>query len=114
MKGLIGIALGSGVARGWGHIGVLRVLESEGVVPDIVCGTSIGALVGAVYLGGVLPKLEDWALTLTRAGLLPAAASCASFRPRCSRPRSKILASRSCPSPPISIPGMKCGCARAA
>ena len=48
MKVTIGIALGSGVARGWGHIGVLRVLESEGIQPDIVCGTSIGALIGAV------------------------------------------------------------------
>jgi len=63
----IGIALGSGVARGWGHIGVLRVLASEGVVPDFVCGTSIGALIGAVYLGGALNHLEAWALKLTKA-----------------------------------------------
>jgi NTE family protein len=67
MKSLIGIALGSGVARGWGHIGVLRVLENEGIVPDIVCGTSIGALTGAVYLGGALSTLEDWARNLTKA-----------------------------------------------
>jgi NTE family protein len=67
MKCTIGIALGSGVARGWGHIGVLRVLESEGIVPDLVCGTSIGALIGAVYLGGTLPDLENWALKLTKA-----------------------------------------------
>jgi NTE family protein len=66
-KCTIGIALGSGVARGWGHIGVLRVLESEGIVPDLVCGTSIGALIGAVYLGGTLPDLENWALKLTKA-----------------------------------------------
>jgi NTE family protein len=67
MKARIGIALGSGVARGWGHIGVLRVLESEGIVPDLVCGTSIGALIGAVHLGGGTDALEHWALKLTKA-----------------------------------------------
>ena len=66
MKCTIGIALGSGVARGWGHIGVLRVLEEAGIAPDIVCGTSIGALVGAVYLGAALPQLEHWARKLTK------------------------------------------------
>jgi NTE family protein len=65
----IGIALGSGVARGWGHIGVLRVLESEGIVPDIVAGSSIGALIGAVYLGGHLDDLETWARKLTKVRL---------------------------------------------
>ena len=69
MKAKIGIALGSGVARGWGHIGVLRVLENEGIVPDIVCGTSIGALIGAVHLGGGAAELERWALRLTKAGM---------------------------------------------
>ena len=72
MKVTIGIAVGRGVARGWGHIGVLRVLESEGIQPDIVCGTSIGALIGAVYVAGHLPSLEHWAgqLTKTRLGRL--------------------------------------------
>jgi NTE family protein len=69
MKITVGIALGSGVARGWGHIGVLRVLESEGIVPDIVCGSSIGALVGAVYLGGHLGELETWARKLNKVRL---------------------------------------------
>jgi NTE family protein len=69
MKVTIGIALGSGVARGWGHIGVLRVLESEGIVPDIVAGSSIGALIGAVYLGGHLDDLEKWARKLTKVRL---------------------------------------------
>lgn len=69
MKLTIGIALGSGVARGWGHIGVLRVLESEGIVPDIVCGSSIGALIGAVYLGGHLAELETWARKLNKVRL---------------------------------------------
>ncbi|MGQ9724218.1 MAG: patatin-like phospholipase RssA [Tepidimonas sp.] len=56
----IGLALGSGAARGWAHIGVLRVLEEAGVPIDIVCGTSIGALVGAAYAGGELDRLEPW------------------------------------------------------
>ncbi|HYM01399.1 MAG TPA: patatin-like phospholipase family protein, partial [Stellaceae bacterium] len=62
MKPLIGLALGSGVARGWAHIGVLRALEDAGITPDIVAGTSIGALIGGVYLGGHLADLETWAL----------------------------------------------------
>jgi NTE family protein len=69
MKITIGIALGSGVARGWGHIGVLRVLESEGIIPDIVAGSSIGALIGAVYLGGHLAELETWARKLNKVRL---------------------------------------------
>ena len=43
----IGIALGSGSARGWSHIGVLRALQKYGIEPDIIAGTSIGALVGS-------------------------------------------------------------------
>lgn len=62
----IGIALGSGVARGWAHIGVLRALERLGIKPDVVCGTSIGALVGGVYLGGRLDELETWARALNK------------------------------------------------
>jgi NTE family protein len=60
----IGIALGSGSARGWGHIGVLRALKEEGIEPDIVCGTSVGALVGAAYVSGKLNMLEKWVLSL--------------------------------------------------
>lgn len=56
----IGLALGSGSARGWSHIGVIRVLEGAGIVPDIVCGTSIGAFVGAVYAAGELERLHAW------------------------------------------------------
>jgi NTE family protein len=62
----IGIALGSGIARGWAHIGVLNALHRAGVVPDVVCGTSIGALVGGVYLTGRLAGLESCARGLTR------------------------------------------------
>jgi NTE family protein len=61
----IGIALGSGSARGWSHIGVLNALEDAGVSPDIVCGTSIGALVGAAYAAGELSRLETWVTNLT-------------------------------------------------
>lgn len=61
----IGVALGSGGARGWCHIGVLRELDHLGIRPDIVAGASMGALVGAAYAGGVLDALENWALSLT-------------------------------------------------
>lgn len=63
-KPRIGLALGGGCARGWAHIGVIRVLEQAGIKPDIVCGTSIGALVGAVYAAGELERLEQWVLKL--------------------------------------------------
>lgn len=66
----IGLALGSGSARGWAHIGVIRVLERAGIVPDIVCGTSIGALVGAAYASGDLDRLESWVQTLTWQGIV--------------------------------------------
>ena len=59
-KPRLGIALGSGSARGWAHIGVLRALEQAGIVPDVVSGTSIGALVGAAYASGRLGPLEEW------------------------------------------------------
>ena len=59
-KPRIGLALGSGSARGWSHIGVIRALEREGVVADIVCGTSIGALVGAAHAAGEIDRLHDW------------------------------------------------------
>ena len=60
----IGLVLGSGSARGWAHIGVIRALEEAGVRPDLVCGTSIGALVGAAYAAGELERLESWVLGL--------------------------------------------------
>ena len=56
----IGLALGSGSARGWAHIGVIRALAEEGIEPDIITGCSIGALVGAAYAKGELDNLEDW------------------------------------------------------
>ena len=59
-KPRIGLALGSGSARGWAHIGAIRGLEERGIQPDVICGTSIGALVGAAYAGGELDGLEQW------------------------------------------------------
>ena len=47
----IGLALGGRAARGWAHIGVLRALLEAGIVPDVVAGTSIGAVVGGLVLG---------------------------------------------------------------
>ncbi len=61
----IGLALGSGSARGWSHIGVIEALVEAGIEPDIVCGASMGALVGAAYAGGKLDKLRKWADTAT-------------------------------------------------
>jgi len=60
----IGLALGAGGARGWAHIGAIRALNAQGVRPDIVCGTSMGSLVGAAYAAGELERLEEWALSL--------------------------------------------------
>jgi NTE family protein len=61
----IGLALGGGAARGFAHIGVLRVLLARGIVPDVIVGTSIGALVGGCYAANGLDTLEEWARGLT-------------------------------------------------
>lgn len=61
-KARVGLALGSGSARGWAHVGVIRALEQAGIRPDIVCGTSVGALVGAAYAAGELDRFEQWLL----------------------------------------------------
>lgn len=63
-KPVLGIALGGGGAKGWAHIGVLRALMDQGIVPDVVSGTSIGAVVGGAYACGQLDVLEDWVLRL--------------------------------------------------
>lgn len=61
----IGLALGSGAARGWSHIGVIQALEEMGVEIDIVSGCSIGSYVGAAYASGKLPELAEWVKSLT-------------------------------------------------
>ncbi len=66
----IGLALGSGSARGWSHIGVIRALAKAGIEPDFVCGSSIGALVGAAYVTGKLEALEDWVHRITWRGIM--------------------------------------------
>lgn len=52
----LGIALGAGGARGFAHVGVLKVLERHGIVPDVVAGASMGAMVGAAYAAGLSPR----------------------------------------------------------
>jgi NTE family protein len=66
----IGLALGGGAARGFAHIGVLRTLLARNIVPDVIVGTSIGAVVGGCYASGQLDTLEDWARQLTKRGIL--------------------------------------------
>ena len=62
----IGLVLGSGAARGFAHIGVMRALQAHGITPDIIVGTSMGALVGGCYATNQLDTLEDWARSLTK------------------------------------------------
>lgn len=62
----IGLALGSGSSRGWSHIGAINALAQQGIVPDIICGTSIGSLVGASYVSNNLNNLEAWVRSLTK------------------------------------------------
>lgn len=64
-RGKIGLALGGGAARGWAHIGVVRALDAAGIRPDIIAGTSIGAVVGGCYAAGHLDQLETFARELT-------------------------------------------------
>lgn len=64
-KPVIGLALGSGSARGWAHIGVIQGLEELGIKPDVVAGTSIGALVGGAYVSGTLAPFAEWVKSLT-------------------------------------------------
>lgn len=79
----VGLALGSGAARGWAHIGVIRALVESGIEIECVAGTSIGSLVGAAFASGKMDSLEtvvrelDWKramtlfdMSLPRSGLL--------------------------------------------
>jgi len=66
----IGLALGGGAARGFAHIGVIRALEAHGIVPDVIVGTSIGAVVGGCYAAKEMDNLDRWARTLTVRGVL--------------------------------------------
>lgn len=66
----IGLALGGGGARGFAHIGVIRTLLAHGIEPDVIVGTSIGAVVGGCHAAGRLDVIEEWARSLTRRGIL--------------------------------------------
>ncbi|MBW2631796.1 MAG: patatin-like phospholipase RssA [Deltaproteobacteria bacterium] len=61
----IGLALGSGSARGWSHIGVIQGLREEGIPIDVVCGTSIGSVVGGALAAGTLDQLDEWVRDLS-------------------------------------------------
>lgn len=87
-----GLVLGSGAARGWAHIGVLRALEERGLRPDVIAGCSVGALVGGAYILGALEDFEAWArelkplsalqsfgFTVARGGLVNAAPAFKAF-----------------------------------
>jgi NTE family protein len=67
---VIGLALGGGAARGFAHIGMLRTLIAHGIIPEVVVGTSIGAVVGGAYAAGHLDKLEEWARSLQPRNIL--------------------------------------------
>jgi len=66
----IGLALGSGASRGWSHIGVIKALSAEGIDPYVICGTSVGAIIGGSYVAGNLEKMESWVLGSTRSDVL--------------------------------------------
>ena len=63
---VVGVALGAGAARGWCHIGVLRELALRGVAPDVIAGTSIGAVIGGCCAAGDLDGIERFARSLTK------------------------------------------------
>lgn len=67
----IGLALGGGGARGWAHIGVIRALQEADIKIDYVAGTSVGAMIGAIYTIGALDRLERFAHEMTIDNLLP-------------------------------------------
>jgi NTE family protein len=66
----VGLALGSGSARGWAHVGILRALADQGIAPDFIAGCSMGAMVGAAFAAGRIEQLEGWALSLDGMGVL--------------------------------------------
>src|SRR6195952_3410255 len=67
---VIGLALGGGAARGFAHIGIVRTLVAHGIIPNVVVGTSIGAVIGGAYAAGHLDTLEQWARSLQPRNIL--------------------------------------------
>ena len=69
-KPVLGLVLGAGAARGFAHVGVIKVLESHGIRPDIITGTSAGAVVGSLYAAGYSGiQLQNMALALDPASI---------------------------------------------
>ena len=66
----IGLALGGGAARGWAHIGVIRALREQGIEPSVMAGTSVGAIVAAMFCNGRLDAFETWVRSLKRRDVL--------------------------------------------
>ena len=64
------VGLGGGAARGLAHIGIVRTLIAHGIIPNVVVGTSIGAVVGGAYAAGHLDALEEWARKLQPRNIL--------------------------------------------
>lgn len=69
-KPKIALVLGSGAARGWAHIGVIRELASMGIRPDIIAGSSVGSVVGGAYASGNLDVFEEWVRSLGRVDII--------------------------------------------
>ena len=69
-KPKIGLALGSGIARAWSHIGIIRALEKHNIKPDVIVGSSGGAIIGGLYAAGYLNEIEDWAYNLSKYKML--------------------------------------------
>ena len=69
-KPVIALVLGGGAARGWAHIGVIHELAEMGVEPDMVVGTSVGAVVGGAYASGNLESFEKWISSLSRVDII--------------------------------------------
>jgi len=65
----LGLALGSGSARGWAHVGIIRALIENAIAPDVVAGCSMGAMIGAAFAAGRIEQLEAWALSLDGRGV---------------------------------------------
>jgi NTE family protein len=65
----LGLALGAGSARGWAHVGIIRTLIENAIVPDVVAGCSMGAMIGAAFAAGRIEQLEAWALSLDGKGV---------------------------------------------
>ncbi len=61
---VIGLALGSGSARGWAHFGVIAELKEMGIEPDLIAGCSIGSLVGGAWAANYLEAFQEWVLAL--------------------------------------------------